>query len=145
MDIEILNEKLHFDLYGFSGDVDNRDYPGTGKKLMDALWIEVRGVGLKHKGINFWVYDSAKRMFTGVELINGDTDHGSLEHKTVTLDKYAYLKHVGPYNKLGDAHRGLEKELANRGLIEIGPRVERYGHWTEDESQLVTEVYIGLK
>ena len=143
MDIKILNEELAFDLYGFSGTVEDHDYAGTGKRLMDTLWKEVRENGLKHKGINFWVYDSDARMFTGVEL--KDDDHAALEHKSFALNKYVYLKYVGPYHKLGEAHRGLEKELSDRGLIETGPRVERYGDWVVDESKLVTEIFIGVR
>ena len=83
-------------------------------------------------------------MFTGVELENGEDAHGRLEHKTVSLTNYAYFQHFGPYEKLGDIHRSMEAELAKRSLKEIGPRVEKYGHWTEDRAKLVTEVYIAL-
>ena len=145
MDIKTLEETLEFDLYGVSGDVANVDFAGTGMKLMNEMWKEIRAAGLKHNGINCWVYDSATRMFAGVELIDPPSDHGGLEHKHVSLNRYAYYKHVGSYEKLGDVHRGMEREMAIRGLEEIGPRVEKYGHWTEDESQLITDVYIGVK
>ena len=39
----------------------------------------------------------------------------------------------------------MEAELPARDLKEIGPRVERYGHWTEDQGKLVTEVFIAIE
>jgi hypothetical protein len=144
MDIEI-RENDEWDLFGISGDVEKHDYAGTGKRLMDELWRRIRENGLPHKGINFWVYDSSKRMFTGVELQDASAVGELLEHKPVVIPKAAYYKYIGPYHKLGDTHREFERELAARDLIEIGPRVERYGDWVADENQAVTEIFIGVK
>jgi len=124
MDIDI-RENVTWDLYGISGNVANHDYTGTGKRLMDELWRRVRSNRLPHKGINFWVYDSATRMFTGVELKDPATVGDILEHKPVNIFRAAYYKYVGPYHKLGDTHREFERELAARNLTETGPRVER--------------------
>src|SRR4051812_1560766 len=145
MEIEILETHVAFDLYGLSGPVAGRDYAGTGMKLMDEMWKRVKGNGLPHKGINFWVYDSAAHMFTGVELKDASGVGELLEHKQVTISKAAYYKYVGPYHKLGETHRAFERELVMRGLVEIGPRVERYGDWVADESQAVTEIFIGIR
>jgi len=145
MEIEIRSEPLNFDLYGIGGDVVDHDYAGTGKRLMDEMWSTIQAGKVNYIGINFWVYDSATKMFVGVELNDGEGHHGSLEHKPVSLDKYVYYKHIGPYEKLGEVHRSLEEEMKKQGLEEIGPRVEKYGHWTEDQSNLVTEVYIAIK
>ena len=142
MDIEIKETPLQFDLYGVSGNVPHFDFAGTGRRLMDEMWKRIGKDGIKQTGVNCWVYDSFDRMFTGVEIEG--SDGGSLEHKPVSLKKYAYYKHVGPYEKLGDVHRGMEAELVARGLKEIGPRVERYGDWTDDQSKLVTEVFIAI-
>jgi len=145
MDIEVREQPISFDLWGLSGDVPNFDFAGTGKRLMDEMWPRVKDNDLPHKGINFWVYDSAEHMFTGVELKDASGVGDLLEHKPVNIPKYAYYKYVGPYNKLGDTHRDFEKEMAARGLTEIGPRVERYGDWVPDESKLFTEIFIGVK
>jgi len=144
MNIEIHDEPVEFDLYGLSGNVARFDYSGTGKKLMDELWRRVRERGLPHKGINFWVYNRADHMSTCVEMRNGAATDGILDHMPVSITKYAYFKHVGPYNKLGDVHRGMDRELAARNLTECGPRIEKYGDWTEDPNQLITEVFIGI-
>ena len=145
MNIEIHEEPISFDLWGLSGDVPNFDFSGTGKRLMDEMWQRVKNNGLPHKGINFWVYDSSVHMFTGVELKDASSVGDLLEHKPVTIRKYAYYRYVGPYNRLGETHRAFEAEMAARHLTEIGPRIERYGDWVPDESKLVTEIYIGVK
>lgn len=144
MDVEI-RENTGWDLFGISGEVADRDYTGTGKRLMDELWRRIRANGLPHKGINFWVYDSASRMFAGVELKDDANVGDLLEHKPVQIQKAAYYKYVGPYHKLGETHREFERELAARNLVEIGPRVERYGDWVANENQAVTEIFIGIK
>jgi hypothetical protein len=145
MDIQILEHMVEFDLYGLSGDVANFDFGGTGKRLMDEMWQRVRDNELMHKGVNFWVYDSATRMFTGVEIIQPPDVGEILEHKPVSIARSLLFEHVGPYEELGDVHRGLETEMAARGLKEIGPRIEKYGHWTPDTTKLVTEVFIGIE
>lgn len=145
MNIEVHENPISFDLWGLSGDVPNHDFSGTGKRLMDELWRRVKENSLPHKGINFWVYDSSTHMFTGVELRDASAVGDMLEHKPVNISEYAYYKYVGPYNRLGDTHREFEREMKARDLIETGPRVERYGDWVPDESQLVTEIYIGVR
>jgi hypothetical protein len=109
MDIQVLNDPVAFDLYGVSGDVPNFDFAGTGQRLMAEMWKRLKEDGLKQRDVQCWVYDSMDRMFSGVE-IEGENG-GSLEHKPVSLKRYAYYKHVGPYEELGDVHRGMEKEL----------------------------------
>ena len=143
MDIEILSDGVEFDLYGLSGDVENHDYAGTGQRLMAEMGKRINEAGLLKNGM-YWVYDTAKHMFTGVKVDDANAADKILEHKLVKLEKYAYCKHVGPYEKLGDIHRGIEQELAARNLEECGPRVEKYGSWSDNSSKLVTEVLVGL-
>src|SRR4029450_3550568 len=98
MEIDIRETPVQFDLYGVSGDVHNFDFAGTGRRLMDEMWKRIGEPGIKQTGVNCWVYDSMDRIFAGVEI--EDNDAGSLEHKPVSLQRYAYHKHVGPYEKL---------------------------------------------
>ena len=143
MNIEIREVQVEFDLYGVSGSVPNFDFAGTGRGLMDEMWKRIGDGGINPTGAMCWVYDSFERMFVGTE-IEGENG-GNLEHKPILLNRYAFYTHVGPYEKLGDVHRGMEAELSARGLKEIGPRVEKYGEWVEDTTKLVTEVYIAIE
>ena len=68
MSIEIVVEPLTLVLYGVSGHVEGKHYGVTGQRLMDVLWKEIGAKGLKHKGINHWVYEDGEMLFTGVKL-----------------------------------------------------------------------------
>jgi effector-binding domain-containing protein len=69
----------------------------------------------------------------------------SLEPKIINLSKYVYYKHVGPYSGIGEAGAKVKEELTCRGLQTGLPYIEIYGHWTEDETKLETELIWYLK
>jgi len=145
MHVEIHNKNLTFDLHGFSGTAINKDYAGAAFKLMDKMWQVVKSNNLKNKGLNIWIYEPNDTVFAGVELNDPPTRDLGLEQKSVTLKKYAYYKHVGPYHKIKETGQAMRYELENRGLEAILPYVEVYGHWTSDETKLETELYMSLK
>ncbi len=145
MKVEIINKNLTLDIYGFSGTAVNKDYAGTAFKLMDKMWQTVKGKGLKNKGINIWVYEPNEKVFAGVELYEPPDNNTELEHKIITLTKYAYYKHIGPYSLIKQAGQNMNHELKNRGLETALPYIELYGHWTNDESKLETELIVSLK
>ena len=136
---------MQLDLYGFSGIAINKDYTGTAFKLMDKMWQTVKSTGLKHKGINIWIYEPNEKMFAGVELDNVPEYDTGLEQKSITLVKYAYYKHIGSYNLIKQVGLEMRNELKGKGF-EIGdPYIEIYGHWTNDEAKLETELLMSLK
>jgi effector-binding domain-containing protein len=144
MDVEIHNEPISFDLHGVSGDVPDRNYAMAGSRLMESLWPPIKEKGVKNTGINYWIYRGATRLSTCVELI--DNDRAELfEHIPVRLEKYAYYKHIGPYERLGEAYAAIKREVAELGLALNGDNVEKYGHWTDDQSKLETEIFAGLR
>ena len=61
------------------------------------------------------------------------------------LGRYAYFKHIGPYNRIKESGQKMTAELAKRGLVVTLPSVEIYGHWTGDENTAVTELFMSLK
>ena len=145
MNIEIVNNNLEITLYGFSGKAINRNYAETSFKLMDKMWQIVKSGGLKHKGINVWVYEPGDTMFAGVELENAPSHDTGLELKEVSLAKYVRYKHTGPYNQLPEVYRKMKEESAERGLKISLPYLDIYGHWTKDETKLETEIIFSLK
>ena len=145
MEIEIIHKNLQLEIYGFSGTAINKDYTGTAFKLMDKMWQIVKSNDLKNKGLNIWVYEPEEKVFAGVELDSAPTKDVALEQKNITLAKYAYFKHIGPYNLIKEVGQTMGDELKKRGY-EIGsPYIEIYGHWTNDESRLETELLMCLK
>jgi effector-binding domain-containing protein len=145
MSLEIINTPLSLNIYGFSGVAVNKDYTGTAFKLMDKMWQTVKSKNLKNKGLNIWVYEEDQRVFAGVELtdiLNQDT---GLEEKSITLLKYAYYKHIGPYQLIKQAGQKMTGELKEKGYETILPYIEIYGHWINDETKFETELLMSIK
>ena len=145
MNLEIINKDLRLEIYGFSGIAMNRDYAGTAFKLMDKMWQTVKSNNLKNKGLNIWVYEENEKIFAGVELDDIPKNNTGLEQKSITLKKYAYYKHIGSYNLIKQAGLNMRNELRERGFTIGSPYIEIYGHWTNDETKLETELLMCLK
>lgn len=145
MNLEIINEPLRLDMYGFSGTAINKDYAGTAFRLMDKMWQTVKSNNLKNKGLNIWVYEQDHRVFAGVELNEIPNQDTGLEQKSIALVKYACYKHIGPYNLIKQAGQNMKDELKSKGFETILPYIEIYGHWTNDETKLETELFMCLK
>jgi effector-binding domain-containing protein len=145
MDIEIITKALEFDVYGFSGIVSNGDFGGTAFKLMDKMWQIVKSNSLGNKGKNIWIYEQGNIVFAGVELEGIPKPDIILEHKSLSFTKYAYYKHIGPYNLIKQVGQAMTNEIKKKGFEVILPYIEIYGHWTNDESKLETELLMCLK
>jgi len=109
------------------------------------MWKTVKSNNLKNKGLNIWVYEQDEKVFAGVELNDIPDQDTGLEQKTITLSKYAYHKHIGPYNLIKQAGQNMTDELKSKGYEIILPYIEIYGHWTNDETKLETELLMCLK
>ncbi|MGG9963090.1 GyrI-like domain-containing protein [Ferruginibacter sp. SUN106] len=145
MNIEIITEPLSLHIYGFAGIAIHKDYAATAFKLMDKMWQTVKSKNLANKGLNIWVYEHGEKVFAGVELNNIPDEDTGLEQKNITLTKYARYKHIGPYHLIKQAGQNMVAELKNRGYETILPYIEIYGHWTNDETTLETELLMCLK
>jgi hypothetical protein len=141
MHIEIV-EKYCFDIYGYSGIAADKDYAGTALNY-DKMWQTVKSNNIKNKGL-IWVYEENDKVFAGVELMGTPEPTIGLEQKTVTLLKYAYYKHIGPYQLIKHSGHNMREELRRKGLVTIFPYIEIYGHWTNDETKLQTELLMSL-
>jgi len=144
MNIEIINEPLTLSLYGFGGMAYNKDYAATAFKLSGKMWNTVKSNSLKNKGKNTWVYETNHMVFASVELDETPAAGIDIEHKVITLTKYAYYKHIGPYQLLKQAGQNMNDELRSKGFNLGLPYIEIYGHWTNDETKLETELLVSL-
>jgi hypothetical protein len=114
MNVEIINKSFRLTIYGFSGVTINKDYAGTAFRLMDKMWQIVKSNDLKNKGVNIWVYEPNEKVFAGVELEETPNHSLGLERKNINLIKYAYYKHIGPYNLIKRAGQNMIDELKNK-------------------------------
>lgn len=131
-------------LYGFSGIAAGQDWANAGKGLMDRLWQEIRTKQLPNKGLNVWVYEEGNQLFTGVELLAPPPSGSPLESKTVSLPKYAYFKHIGPYTQMKTTYDAAREECRKVGIRPCPPYLEIYGHHHDDPNQLETEMLWNL-
>lgn len=145
MNIEIIEKPLTLSVYGFSGIAVNKDYAGTAFRLSGKMWQAVKESNLQNKGKNIWVYESGDMVFAGVELYETPSDGIGLEHKIITLTKYAYHKHVGSYKLIKQAGLNMNAEIKIKGFIPGLPYIEIYGHWNNDETKLETELLVSLE
>ena len=145
MNIEIINKETELNIYGFSGTAFNKDYTGTAFKLSGKMWETVKTNNLKNKGLNIWVYESNDRVFAGVELNNIPSNNIGLEQKIISLKKYAYYKHIGSFKLIKQVGTNMINELKSKGLETELPYIEIYGHWTNDETKLETDLLMSLK
>jgi hypothetical protein len=140
----IIETQLELDLYGFSGVAQNKDYGATAFHLMDRMWKVIREKGVKNKGLNIWVYEPFENVFAGVELMDNNGNSAGLEHKHIRLPRYGYYKHIGPYSLIRQAGERMREVLERQGFETSLPYIEIYGHWTEDETKLETELLMSL-
>jgi len=145
MKVEIIDKELKLAISGFSGVALHKDYAGTAFKLMDRMWQIVKANGLKNKGMNIWVYEPNHQVFAGVELDDLSEPNTALELKNITLKKYGYYKHIGPYNQIKQAGTNMTHELESKGFKVTFPYIEIYGHWSNDESKLETELLMSIE
>jgi len=145
MNIDIITDPLHLTIYGFSGTALNKDYAGTAFGLMGRMWKIVKSNNVKNKGLNIWVYEPAEKVFAGVELEGIPDQDTGLEEKNISLLKYARYKHIGPYQLIKQAGQNMTAELKRKGYETSLPYIEIYGHWTNDDSKLETELLMCLK
>ena len=145
MKTEIINKELKLDVSGFSGTAANKNYAGTAFVLMDKMWPVIKAKGLKHKGLNIWIYEADEKVFAGVELEDTSITDTGLERKIILLPQYAYYKHIGPYSQIKEAGDNMQNEIQKMGLRPRLPYIEIYGHWTNDESKLETELLMAVE
>ena len=144
MDIQIVTKDLQLNIFGFSGIAANKDYAGTAFKLSGKMWEVVKANGLKNKGKNIWVYAANDMVFAGVELDDQPGNTYGLEKLSLSLEKYAYFRHIGPYHLIKQTGENMSAELVKQGFETKLPYIEIYGHWTGDESKSETELLMSL-
>jgi hypothetical protein len=115
--------------------------------LLDRVWPWIKQAKATTTGINHVIYGADGAMFAGVELTSAFAYPASsgLEMRSVALPRYAYHKHVGPYAAIPGAFQRMEEEIRRRGLVPVKPVVEIYGHWTDDDSKLETDLLISVE
>lgn len=81
----------------------------------------------------------------GVEVSGSFDTDGELAYFETPAGEVAHITHLGPYSKLGAAHEAVQEWAKDNGRTFSGQSWEVYGHWTEDEANVQTDIYYLLK
>jgi effector-binding domain-containing protein len=110
------------------------------------VWAFIRAAGLPHPGRNLALYfDGEINLEVGVEVTQPFAGDGQVFCSCTPAGLVATAAHLGPYARLGEAHRAICKWCADHGHALAGPNWEVYGHWTDDPAQLRTDVFYLLQ
>ena len=110
------------------------------------VWAFVRAAGLPHPGRHLALYlDGEINLEVGVEVTQPFTGDGRVVCSSLPAGPVATAAHLGPYDRLGEAHGAIRAWCAGQGHALAGPCWEVYGHWTDAPARLRTDVFYLLQ
>jgi effector-binding domain-containing protein len=118
------------------------EFPSLWGQLLDQVYAFLRTSDVQQTGHNVMLYkDGVPTVEVGVEVDGPFPPAGEVVPSVLPAGEAAMALHVGPYDRLGDAHDAVHAWSRATGRALAGPRWEIYGDWHEDPAQLETEVY----
>jgi effector-binding domain-containing protein len=106
------------------------------------VWTFMRSSGEPRPGRHLALYlDCVMNVEVGVEVVRPFVGNERVVCSQTPAGLVATTAHFGPYSRLGEAHDAVHKWCSANGHTLAGPSWEVYGHWTDDPSQLRTDVY----
>lgn len=111
-----------------------------------TVWNALRAQQVKGGGRHVAVYlDSVFNLEVGLELDAPFHGQGEVFGSALTTGEVATTTHLGPYQRLADAHQAVQKWCAAHGRQPVRPCWETYGHWLDewnsDPTRIRTDVY----
>lgn len=113
------------------------------------VWNVLKAQGIRG-GRHVTVYfDNVCNMEIGAEVDTPFAGAGEVVGSTLPAGPVATTTHLGPYQRLGDAHQAIQQWCKATGREPVRPCWEIYGHWLDewnnDPSKIRTDVYYLLK
>jgi effector-binding domain-containing protein len=126
------------------------DVSTSWRPALDQVWAFLRRhEGLRTDGHNIFVYHHAARpgepmnVDFGVEVTGAFAGEGEVVFTQTPAGQVASTLHIGPYDRLADAHAAIHAWRAAHGQALAGASWEIYGDWSDDEAkQEVRIVYL---
>jgi len=125
--------------------------------LLDEVWQFLRAnPQVKQLGLNVFLYwgDTDKDLLrtdpglpieAGVKVAVPFESTGRVTCSATPGGTVATVSHIGPYEKLSEAHSALRHWCKENNRPMAGTTWEEYGHWNEDPGKLRTDVFYLLK
>ena len=116
------------------------------KRALDRVWAFLKTNGELGPGHNLFLYhhperrNQAMNIDFGVQVMRPFEPEGDVQCIETPAGEVAKTVHVGPYDRLGDAHQAIHTWCAanNRKIAQAS--WETYGDWTEDPALLETTI-----
>lgn len=128
--------------------VRQADIPARIPGMLDIAYAWLRESGADRIGNNYAVYDrfssDGMRMQVGFPVSRRFTDAAQVKCVERAAGRAAHTRHHGAYSGLPDANSRLYEWCTQQSLQIAGVSWEVYGDWHEDESRLVTDIYVQL-
>lgn len=106
------------------------------------VWKFVRASGYVGAGRHVAVYlDGEINFECGVEATPAFVSGEDVYLSATPTGLAAHAVHIGPYQRMGETHAAIRDWCARHNHRFAGPSWEIYGHWTDDPSQLTTDIY----
>lgn len=129
-----------------------RDVPGTFWQYLNQVYAAGKTGALRLDGQNVFLYRDGDglgdaEVAFGVGVKNAFEKVGNVQPTLLPAGTVATTTHWGNYAGLGDAHAAVIEWCKEHGFRRAKghPRWEVYGHWTDDESKLRTDVFYLLE
>jgi effector-binding domain-containing protein len=114
-----------------------------------VVWNALRAKQIKGGRLVAVYLDGQINLEVGVEVDAPFAGDGDVVASSLPTGTVATTTHLGPYHKLGGAHRAICDWCSANGHALAGPNWEIYGHWmpewNDDPSGIRTDVYYLLK
>ncbi len=112
--------------------------------LLEPVWALIRErPGLRTDGHNVAVYwDDAGEgsIEVGVQVVRTFEATDAVVNSATPKGIVATTTHLGPYSELGSAHQAVRAWCNTEGCALAGPFWEVYGDWSDDPTELRTDV-----
>ncbi len=120
-------------------------------RYLDQVYATARAGAVALDGQNVFLYygtpDSPTELDVafGVGVTAPFAAAGAVQPTPLPVGEVATTTHHGSYAGLGAAHEAVVEWCRLHGRKRAGARWEVYGHWTEDETRLRTDVFYLLE
>jgi effector-binding domain-containing protein len=116
------------------------------KPALDKVWAFLRTNHVLNSGLNVFLYHHPERsgeamnIDFGVQVSNRFNDEGDVKCVETPPGEVAQTVHIGPYDRLSDAHAALHLWCKTNKRPIAAASWEIYGHWNNDPEKLETTI-----
>jgi effector-binding domain-containing protein len=116
------------------------------KPALDQVWAFLRANRGLRPGHNLFLYHHPERrndamdIDFGVQVANPFEPEGGVQCIETPAGEVARTIHVGPYERLGDAHNAIHAWCAANNRKIAAASWETYGDWNDDPARLETTI-----